>query len=81
MAEPEAEAQAQGDVLGTSVESVVEPPVAKVRRVESNTAVPKRTYGPPDHMIGYTGYGPPTPPDENSDGDPAAHLRTREDEL
>eukprot|EP00971_Amphidinium_carterae_P272602 5410574-Amphidinium_carterae.1 len=32
-------------------------------------------------MIGWTGYGPPTPPDENSDGDPAAHLRTCKDEL
>eukprot|EP00971_Amphidinium_carterae_P207113 4109143-Amphidinium_carterae.1 len=62
MAEPEAEAPAQEDVLGTSVESVVEPPVAKVRRVEPTTAVPKRTHGPPDHV---TGYGPPTPPDEN----------------
>eukprot|EP00971_Amphidinium_carterae_P239978 4764107-Amphidinium_carterae.1 len=32
--EPETQTPPQGDVLGTSVESVVEPPVAKVRRVE-----------------------------------------------
>eukprot|EP00971_Amphidinium_carterae_P195961 3888686-Amphidinium_carterae.1 len=62
MIEPEAEAPAQGDALAASVESVVDPPVAQVRRVEPTTDVPKRTYGPPDQA---TGYGPPTPPDEN----------------
>eukprot|EP00971_Amphidinium_carterae_P262360 5204135-Amphidinium_carterae.1 len=82
MAESEAETHVppQGDVLGTSVESVVEPPVAKVRRIEP-AHVPKRTYGPPPTQDQDRGYGPPTPPDENSDGDPAAHLRTREDQL
>eukprot|EP00971_Amphidinium_carterae_P150015 2973706-Amphidinium_carterae.1 len=82
MAESEAETQAptQGDVLGTSIESVVEPPVAKLRRIEP-ASVPKRTYGPPPAQDQASGYGPPTPPDENSDGDPAAHLRTREDQL
>eukprot|EP00971_Amphidinium_carterae_P232004 4604002-Amphidinium_carterae.1 len=64
---------AQPDVLGTSGESVVAPPVAKVRRIEPTTTAPSRTYGLSDQV---DGYGPPPPPDENSDGDPAAHLRT-----
>eukprot|EP00971_Amphidinium_carterae_P104430 2067980-Amphidinium_carterae.1 len=69
---------AQPDVLGTSGESVVAPPVAKVRRLEPPTTVPSRAFGLSEQV---DGYGPPAPPDENSDGDPAAHLRTREDEL
>eukprot|EP00971_Amphidinium_carterae_P335801 6471832-Amphidinium_carterae.1 len=80
MIEPEAETQTpvQGDVLDASIESVVESPVAKMRRIESDTIAPTRTYGLQGQI---TVYGPYPPPDENSDGDPAAHLRTRDDEL
>eukprot|EP00971_Amphidinium_carterae_P327085 6458252-Amphidinium_carterae.1 len=53
---------AQPDVLGTSGESVVAPPVAKVRRLEPPTTVPSRAFGPSDQV---DGYGPPAPPDEN----------------
>eukprot|EP00971_Amphidinium_carterae_P306933 6099822-Amphidinium_carterae.1 len=62
--EPEVQTPPQGDILGTSGESVVEPPVAKVRRVEL-VHVPRRTYGPPPPQDQAKGYGPPTPPDEN----------------
>eukprot|EP00971_Amphidinium_carterae_P143139 2836035-Amphidinium_carterae.1 len=64
MVEPEAEnpTPAQTGVLDTSEESVVAPPVAKVRRIEPTTTVPSRTYGPSDQD---EGYGPPPPPDEN----------------
>eukprot|EP00971_Amphidinium_carterae_P160219 3176087-Amphidinium_carterae.1 len=52
-------AQAQGDVLGTSGESVVEPPAPKrVRRIEL-IHVPKRTYGLPPAQDQARGYGPP----------------------
>eukprot|EP00971_Amphidinium_carterae_P177651 3523688-Amphidinium_carterae.1 len=64
MFESEAEnsTPAQADVLGTSGESVVAPPVAKVRRIETTATVPTRTFGPSDQV---DGYGPPPPPDEN----------------
>eukprot|EP00971_Amphidinium_carterae_P125914 2494575-Amphidinium_carterae.1 len=38
-------------------------------------------FGPPPTQDQARGYGPPTPPDENSDGEPAAHLRTQEDRI
>eukprot|EP00971_Amphidinium_carterae_P212181 4210738-Amphidinium_carterae.1 len=78
--EADTHAPTQGDVLGTSGESVVEPPVAKVRRIEL-VHVPKRTFGPSSTQDQARGYGPPTPPDENSDGEPAAHLRTQDDRI
>eukprot|EP00971_Amphidinium_carterae_P300519 5971015-Amphidinium_carterae.1 len=54
----------QGDVLGTSGESVVEPPAAKKARKIELVHVPKRTFGLPAQEQA-RGYGPPTPPDEN----------------
>eukprot|EP00971_Amphidinium_carterae_P099384 1966063-Amphidinium_carterae.1 len=64
--EADTRALTQGDVVGTSGESVVEPPAAKkVRRIEL-VHVPKRTFGLPPAQEQARGYGPSTPPDENS---------------
>eukprot|EP00971_Amphidinium_carterae_P027355 538881-Amphidinium_carterae.1 len=74
--EAETRVPAPGDTLETSAgESVVEPPASKrVRRIEL-VHVPKQ----PASRVPERGYGPPTPPSENSDGEVPAHLRTKDD--
>eukprot|EP00971_Amphidinium_carterae_P171242 3394251-Amphidinium_carterae.1 len=43
--------------------------------------VPKRGFGPSVNQDQTRGYGPPTPPSENSDGEVPAHLRSKDDDI